>query len=72
MITFSAPKLPQYVLYPRTRYPYSFRYVRDCYSLNAMGGVNVLENENSLDTAADLAIELGKVRHWLDVRPRAD
>ncbi|HEX8080495.1 MAG TPA: hypothetical protein VF557_09835 [Jatrophihabitans sp.] len=71
MITFSAPELPQYVLYPNTRYPYSFRSVRQCYSLNAMGGVNVRETENSLDTAADLATELGKVRQWLDSRPRA-
>jgi hypothetical protein len=72
VITFSAPELPQYVLYPKTRYPYSFRPVRECYSLNAMGGMNVRENENSLDTAADLATELGRVRQWLGGPPRAD
>ena len=72
VITFSAPQLPQYVLYPNTRYPYSFRSVRECYSLNAMGGLNVLEAENSLDTAAELATELGKVRQWIAARTRTN
>lgn len=72
VITFSVPELPQYVLYPKTRYPHSFRPVRECYSLTAMGGVNVRENENSLATAADLALELGEVQRWLDLRAHAD
>ncbi|WFE96512.1 hypothetical protein [Micromonospora sp. WMMD987] len=66
VITFCTPELPQYVLYPRTRYPYSRRAVRECYSLRAMGGVNVCESENSLDTDADLSAELAAVGQWLE------
>ncbi|WP_329007449.1 hypothetical protein OG271_17055 [Micromonospora rifamycinica] len=66
VITFCTPELPQYVLYPRTRYPYSRRPVRECYSLRAMGGVNVCESENSLDTDADLSAELATVGQWLE------
>lgn len=72
VIAFSAPELPQYVLYPKTRYPYSLRSVLACYSLTAMGAVNVRESENSLDSAADMITELGKVRHWLGSMPPAD
>jgi hypothetical protein len=72
VITFSAPDLPQYVLYPKTRYPYSLRPVRECYSLNEMGGANVRESENSLDSDTDLAVELDQVRQWLGRRPPAN
>ena len=66
VIAFSAPGLPQYVLYPKTRYPYSVRSVRACYSLTKMGAANVQESENSLDSVADMTLELAKVRRWLD------
>lgn len=66
VITFSASELPQYVLYPETRYPYSSRSVRECYSLNAMGGSNVRESENSFDTPADLTREIAWVQKWLN------
>ena len=69
VIAFSAPKLPQYVLYPKTRYPYSMRSVRTCYSLTKMGAANVKESENSLDSVADMTFELAKVRRWLDATP---
>jgi hypothetical protein len=69
VIAFSASELPQYVLYPRTRYPYSVRSVRACYSLTKMGVANVEESENSLDSVADMTFELAKVRRWLDAAP---
>jgi hypothetical protein len=69
VIAFSAPGQPQYVLYPKTRYPYSIRSVRACYSLTKMGAANVKESENSLDSVADMTSELAKVWRWLDTAP---
>jgi hypothetical protein len=65
LMAFACPELPQYVLYPRTRYPHSRRSVLACYSLTAMGAENVRESENSLATDAELRTELGRVRRWL-------
>lgn len=78
VITFCAPELPHYVLYPKTRYPYSFRPVLECYSLTRMGGRHVDERENSLESEADAARELRSVESWIGSdlvsggRPTAD